>query len=51
MKQVVYLGDEDVAVTFAKTGKTVIMQNRQLYVVDTDQYRDSFDPISTKDAE
>ena len=51
MKQIIYLGDENVAVTFSKLGKTVVFQNGELYTVDTAQYRNQLEPYYTKDAE
>lgn len=51
MKQVVYLGKENIAITFSSIGKTVIMQDGQLYTVDTVQYRNQLSPDYTRDAE
>lgn len=48
MKQLIYLENEDVAVTFSSIGKTVIMQGGQLYTVDTNQYSSHFEPYYTK---
>ncbi len=50
MKHLVFLDKEDVAITFSKIGKTVIVQNGQVYVVDTADYRNQLPgPESIKD--
>lgn len=50
MKHLVFLDKEDVAITFSKIGKTVIVQNGQVYVVDTSDYRNQLPgPESIKD--
>ena len=39
MKHTVCLEEGDIAVTFSKLGKTVIIQNGQIYTVDSAEYR------------
>ena len=39
MKHIVCLEEGDIAVTFSKLGKTVIIQNGQIYTVDSAEYR------------
>ncbi len=50
MKHLVCLDEGDIAITFSKIGKTVIIQSGQAYVVDTAEYRNQLPgPESTKD--
>ena len=51
MKQIVYLGDEDVAITLGKAGKTVMVINGEVYTVNTSDYRNQLETFSTTDAE
>lgn len=39
MKHLVCLEEGDLAITFSKIGKTVIIQNGQIYTVDSSDYR------------
>lgn len=39
MKHIICLEEGDIAVTFSKLGKTVIIQNGQIYTVDSAEYR------------
>lgn len=47
MKHLVFLDKEDVAITFSKIGKTVIVQNGQVYVVDTADYRNQLPELES----
>ncbi len=50
MKHFVCFEEGDIAVTFSKFGKTVIIQNGQFYTVDSAEYRNQLPgPQSDKD--